>query len=653
MRLEWLAVGLFLLSLLLLPVAVHLTLRDISAQQARLNGEEIARFVTAVRRYYATNIVERVQAAQGQAVLSERYREVHGGIPIPATLSIELGELFGSTLDNSRIAYRFLSDYPFPQRQRAALDTFQSEALRVMRADRARESFTLLNNPLLGESSFRLATPVVMQAGCVACHNSHPDSPRRDWKVGDVRGLQEVEISGQQATSLWNFRYVVLYAAFVLLTSAATALVFRRQAVQVREANRDLSAAREGERDAGRQLLEKVEELSLLGAVVDGSIFGVTIADARKADYPLVYANTAFYELTGLQPEQVIGHNCRFLKGPLTDRDASAAVGQAIRDGRPHVSELLNYRQDGSTFWNRLTLFPVGGEPGKPNFYVGYQIDITTLREAEVERQRMLAEIQQAQKLESLGMMVAGVAHEVNNPLGIALTAASHVVLSAEAIQRALSEKRLIQAELEDFLQEERAAFDLILSNLRRAADLVRSFKEVSADQAQQQWREVRMRDYLQMLSTSLGPVLKRSRCRIELEVPEDFSLVVETGSLGQMVTNLVVNAAVHAFEDVDLAVSGEAPLVRLIARLEDAAVVLQVADNGSGVPPDVLPRLFEPFFTTRRGSGGTGLGLYIVHRIATQTLRGSVTVEAAVPRGTVFTVRFPRERPDVRPTTI
>jgi signal transduction histidine kinase len=91
---------------------------------------------------------------------------------------------------------------------------------------------------------------------------------------------------------------------------------------------------------------------------------------------------------------------------------------------------------------------------------------------------------------------------------------------------------------------------------------------------------------------------------------------------------------------------------VRVAAHREGDTVILQVADNGRGVPADVMPRLFEPFFTTRRGHGGTGLGLTIVHRIATQTLAGSVAVEAAVPRGTVFTVRFPRQRPDVRPAT-
>lgn len=651
-RLELTAIALFVLSLVLLPVAVHLTLRDIASQQMQLSAEEITRIVTSVRRYYATNIVERIQAAQGQAVLTERYKSVHGGIPIPATLSIELGDLFGAAHQDTRVAYRFLSDYPFPQRQRAPLDVFQADALRTMRADRSQELITRLNNPWVGEGSFRMATPVIMQAGCVACHNAHPESPKRDWKVGDVRGLQEVEVIGHQSTTVWTFRYMVVYLAFVLSASAATALVFRRQAVRVREAHRDLSQARERERQAGRQLLEKVDELSLLGAVVEGSTFGVTIADARQPDFPLVYANSAFYRLTGLDPAHVIGHNCRFLAGPLTDRAASAAIGQAVREGRPHTTELLNYRADGTTFWNRLTLFPVGGEPGRPHHYVGYQIDITSLREAEAERQRMLAEIQQNQKLESLGVMVAGVAHEVNNPLGIALTATSHIVLSAEAIQRALKENRLIQSDLESFLDKERAAFDLILKNLRRAADLVRSFKEVAADQASQSWRELQARDYLQMLVTSLSPLMRQSRCRLDLTVPEDFSLVAETGSLGQLVTNLVVNATVHAFPEGFAADGAEPPQVQIAARLDGDTVELRVADNGCGIAPEVRPRLFEPFFTTRRGSGGTGLGLFIAHRIATQTLGGTLAVAPATPRGTVFVLRFPRHRTDVRTGT-
>ena len=634
--------ALFVAAILLLPLAFLMTLRQIESRQMRLGAEEIARIVTGIRSYYATNVVERLQASGGQAVLSERYKEVHGGIPIPATLSIELGALIDHSNPQNRIAYRFVSDYPFPQRraERPTLDAFQTEALQAFR--RGQDSvFARENGSWMGQASYRLATPVVMQAGCVACHNAHPESPRRDWKLGDVRGIQEVEVSTVEAVTLADFRYLGVYMAFVLVISVYSVGLYRRQAEAVRRSNVDLAASRERERQASQQLREKVDELILLGAVVDGSTFGVTIADARQPDYPLVYANPAFYAMTGLAPEQVMGHNCRFLKGPETDPAVSAALGAAVREGRPYTTELLNYRADGQSFWNRLTLFPVGGSPGRPNHFVGYQIDITAVRAAQAEREQMMAEIQESQKLESLGVLVAGVAHEVNNPLGIALTAATHMAQSAQDILAELKAHRLVHEDLEAFLEDERVAFDLIVGNLKRAADLVRSFKDVAADQAHEHRREVRAVQFLSTLTTSLAPIVKRARCQLDLDVEGDFPMVVDTGAFAQLVTNLVVNATVHAFDRTDTAATRR---IELKARQvpDSADIELSVQDNGVGIPAGLAERIFEPFFTTRRGQGGTGLGLFVVHRIVTQNLQGSIRLEAVQPQGVRFVIRFP-----------
>ena len=633
--------ALFALAIVLLPLAFFLTLREIDSRQMRLGAEEIARIVTGIRGYYATNVVERLQASGGQAVLSERYREVHGGIPIPATLSIELGDLIDRSNPQNRIAYRFVSDYPFPQRkaERPSLDDFQTQALQAFRQGQTKV-FSREGGGLMGQGSYRLATPVVMQAGCVACHNGHPESPKRDWKLGDVRGLQEVEVSSVEAVQLADFRYLAVYMTFVLVISVYSVGLYRRQAEVVRRSNVDLAASRERERQAALQLREKVDELTLLGAVVDGSTFGVTIADARQPDFPLVYANPAFYAMTGLSPEQVMGRNCRFLKGPDTDPTVSAALGAAVREGRPWTAEVLNYRADGQTFWNRLTLFPVGGTPGRPNHFVGYQIDVTAVRAAQTEREQMMSEIQESQKLESLGVLVAGVAHEVNNPLGIALTAATHMAQSAQDIMADLRAHRLVDEDLAAYLEDERVAFDLIVANLKRAADLVRSFKDVAADQAHEHRRQVQAAQFLSTLTTSLAPVVKRARCRLELEVDGDFPMEVDTGAFAQLVTNLVVNATVHAFE----ALEADRPrVIRLTARQvpDNQDIELCVQDNGVGIAAALADRIFEPFFTTRRGQGGTGLGLFVVHRIVTQNLGGTIRLEAVQPHGTRFVMRF------------
>jgi signal transduction histidine kinase len=283
----------------------------------------------------------------------------------------------------------------------------------------------------------------------------------------------------------------------------------------------------------------------------------------------------------------------------------------------------------------------VGGSPGRPNHFVGYQIDITAVRAAQAEREQMMAEIQESQKLESLGVLVAGVAHEVNNPLGIALTAATHMAQSAQDILAELKAHRLVHEDLEAFLEDERVAFDLIVGNLKRAADLVRSFKDVAADQAHEHRREVRAVQFLSTLTTSLAPIVKRARCQLDLDVEGDFPMVVDTGAFAQLVTNLVVNATVHAFDRTDTAATRR---IELKARQvpDSADIELSVQDNGVGIPAALAERIFEPFFTTRRGQGGTGLGLFVVHRIVTQNLQGFIRLEAVQPQGVRFVIRFP-----------
>jgi signal transduction histidine kinase len=152
----------------------------------------------------------------------------------------------------------------------------------------------------------------------------------------------------------------------------------------------------------------------------------------------------------------------------------------------------------------------------------------------------------------------------------------------------------------------------------------------------------VQAAQFLSTLTTSLAPVVKRARCRLELEVEGDFPMEVDTGSFAQLVTNLVVNATVHASEALE---ADQPRVIRMTARQvpESPDVELCVQDNGVGIAAALADRIFEPFFTTRRGQGGTGLGLFVVHRIVTQNLGGTIRLEAVQPHGIRFVMRFPQ----------
>ena len=371
---------LLIVSLLGLPFVMVSSLSAATVRQMELQADEISTLATGIRSYYADNVVARLQKANGRAIFTENYRDVHGGIPIPATLSIELGALFDSAHSDGRINYAFLSDYPFAKRDVPPLDDFERDALYAFRKDPELPRYVKLDRPWLGRSSYRLATPVFMRPACVTCHNQHPDSPKKDWKIGDVRGIQEVSVRGIQVNGFGQIGYLVAYTGFLGLVSVGATAAFQRQNRLLLNSNDRLREGNYREISLSDKLRQQVQELSLLGAVVENATFGVSIADMRQNDYPLIYVNEAFCEITGYPKDKAAGFNCRFLRGPDTDPVTVSEIARAIREGRSYSCEIVNYRMNGDKFWNRLTIYPFGGRPGKPDFYVGNQLDITNIR---------------------------------------------------------------------------------------------------------------------------------------------------------------------------------------------------------------------------------------------------------------------------------
>lgn len=372
----WLLLG----ALLLLPVVMVTSISGATVAQMKLQAEEISSLATDIRSYYADNVIARLQAADGRAVYSENYRDIHGGIPIPATLSIELGALFDNAHRDGRISYEFISDYPFAKRVVRPLDDFETKAIRAFRADSQLKTFKQLSGNGLGRSSYRLATPVIMRKACVTCHNSHPDSPKRDWKVGDIRGIQEVTVRGLQVNSFGQIGNLLGYVSLLGVLSVAAAGVFQHQSKNLKQINTRLTTMNQRESELASRMGEQLQELSLFGTAVDNSIVGITIADMRQKDCPLIYVNDAFTQITGYSKELAVGYNCRFLQGPDTDPAEVQRIRDALVQGKPYSGELVNYRHDGTRFWNRLTLSPVGGSQGRPDFFVANQVDITHLK---------------------------------------------------------------------------------------------------------------------------------------------------------------------------------------------------------------------------------------------------------------------------------
>ncbi len=240
----------------------------------------------------------------------------------------------------------------------------------------------------------------------------------------------------------------------------------------------------------------------------------------------------------------------------------------------------------------------------------------------------------QAEKMAALGNLVAGVAHEINTPLGIGITAASHLEDKVKALNTAYLDEKLTEEDLREFLSAASESARILVANLNRASDQVRSFKRVAVDQSTSERRRFRLKDYLEEVLLSLSPLLKKGRHRVTLHCPEELEVFGDPGDYSQIVTNLVMNSVVHGFE------GRQNGAIRVEVRQSGDGLLLVHQDDGKGIGPELLPKIFDPFFTTGRGRGSTGLGLHILHNIVSGRLGGQVRCDSAPGRGTRFEIR-------------
>ncbi|WP_458761698.1 ATP-binding protein [Cupriavidus basilensis] len=272
-----------------------------------------------------------------------------------------------------------------------------------------------------------------------------------------------------------------------------------------------------------------------------------------------------------------------------------------------------------------------------------------SLRHLESARKHLV----DAEKMASLGGLVAGVAHEINTPVGIAVSAASYLQDRTSATQALVASNELAPEALQRYLSDAAQSARLLLSNANRAAELVQSFKQMAVDQTSEKRRSFDLGDYIRETVVSLDPRLRDTHVQLLIDCPAGIAMNGYPGAIAQILTNLVMNSLVHAFGSGDTGpVRGT---IRIAARLAAGdEVVIRYADDGSGIPDALHEKIFEPFFTSRRGKGGSGLGLHLVYNLVTQRLGGTIAVGHAGSThggGTVFTLRMPRITPSAKAT--
>ncbi len=381
------------------------------------------------------------------------------------------------------------------------------------------------------------------------------------------------------------------------------------------------------------------------------------IVSATDLDGKINYVNHKMLDLTGYEEHELMGQTHQLMKSGVHDDDFYADMWKTIKAGLVWRGEVCNQVRDGRKVWMDTTIVPFLGEDLLPVQYMAIRSDITVIKETEQrireeqkrtvsaneELQRSMDELRatqqqlvESEKMASLGGLVAGVAHEVNTPLGISVTAASFLKDQTDQFHDSYRSQKMKRSDLERYVEQAKESSGIVLENLMRASALVKSFKQVAVDQSDEALRSFQVVEYLHDILRSLQPKLKRLPHAIEIEGNEEITMVGVPGSFAQVITNLIMNAVIHGLEDT---VAGR---IGIAVQQQGEEVVIHFEDNGKGASRAVVENIFEPFFTTKRGDGGSGLGMHLVYNLVVQQMGGEISCSSIEGEGMAFTLRFP-----------
>jgi len=242
----------------------------------------------------------------------------------------------------------------------------------------------------------------------------------------------------------------------------------------------------------------------------------------------------------------------------------------------------------------------------------------------------------ESEKMASLGSLVAGVAHEINTPIGIGITASSHLSDETVLINNKYISQKMTNRDLSSYLDEANESTSLISSNLARAAKLITSFKQVAVDQSNRDVRTYEVKRYIGEVLHSLKPKFKHTNIIVKVNCDDNLVVHGDAGAFSQIITNLVINSLIHAFENI---ASGN---IEINIMHKQDMIIFTYTDSGKGIDEKHSSKIFDPFFTTKQGKGGTGLGLHIVYNLVVQSLKGSILFNDKFNQGSQFIIEFP-----------
>lgn len=553
-----------------------------------------ADLLISFRNFYSSQLLPIVRQHSDLAITHD-YKDRQGALPIPATLTLDLVDDIAKS--NPEMNLRLVSPYPFPWRQ-ISLDAFEIEALAALQDTGGNEFLRMEDSPR--GKVLRYAAPIRLDASCVGCHNSHPDSPKRDWKEGDVRGIQVMSLS-LEGLSFDNHPQHFFFATVILIAfgAAGGALLWLHgrnvRAVRLARANA------EGMRDRQQAL--------------DAHAI-VSITDRAGL---IIYANDRFCNISGYRREELLGQSHRILKSGAHPDSFYAEMWATVAAGGIWEGEICNRKKDGGFYWVKSTVMPFMGEDGRPRQYIAIRTDISARKAVEAELIAKRTEAEAASRAKS--DFLANMSHEIRTPMN-GIIGMTDLAIDADS-----------ELERREYMGIVKNSAESLLRILNDILD----FSKIEANKLMLERVGFELRqvvsETLRTLGVRAGEKGLELICDFADDVPQH--VIGDPTRVRQVLINLVGNA-------IKFTNSGEIVVSLAVEALTDKELTLQVSvrDSGIGIPGDKLESIFEAFSqadaSTTRQYGGTGLGLSISSRLV-KLMGGQMSVHSEPGKGSTF----------------
>jgi PAS domain S-box-containing protein len=570
------------------------------------NSQTMVEQIKLTRGYYVKEVVGDVKKYAPNITFDYAHEGVDGKLAFPTSLIHELSDIYTK---NTGITIRLYSEYPFKPKANRVLSPTQKEALNYINQEN--NNIWIKRDTIQGKEVLRVAVPDYMtQQACVNCHNTHKDKTWDfDWKLGDKRGVLEVitpldESIDANIVLKYKILILIFISMFILVVFYSISFILREK--ELEDKNEDL------EHIVQDQTKEIIKNLEIMGKYI---IFSKT--DTKGI---ITEVSDAFCEISQYSREELIGKSHSIVRHKEMPNSVFKELWSTIQNKQVWQGEIKNLKKDGGYYWISTTVTPEISDDGQITGYLAVRQDITSEKELESNTKKLY----EAEKLASLGEMIGNIAHQWRQPLSAISSSASSIKI----------ENQLGLLSNEDIDNK----MNLIVEKTNFLSDTINTFRNFL--KSDKEYRKITLEDEINSALNVVSSTITNNNIKLISNIPKESTTIVHivSGELPQVLVNIINNAKDALLEnDID---NGWIK----IELLEDSKnITLTIEDNAGGIPQEIISKIFNPYFTTKHQSQGTGLGLHMSYKIITESLHGDLYVQNT-DSGAKFFIKIPKE---------